>query len=175
MKPRKRPNPKQGARGTPVTRKTQRYIANHLHELTKTLTQDQAASATGLSGNDVKNMRAGHMPSLRSFVNVVKVMRVTPESLMRDGSLAPLSQGARTAGAKLELILDRISKICKENDAAKLAKQTGIPKACIYQLRTHNARVGLHVFLAFVSAGYPASELLFGSKPKVVGSTRKAR
>ena len=162
MTARQKPAPKQGTRGTPKTRRMQRYIADHIYDMTKDLTQAEAAEATGLAGTDIKNMRCGHMPSLRTLIDVIKKLRVTPDSLIAKGKLEPLAKGVRMNGAQLQLVCGRVQKICKEEDAASLAKKTGLPKTSIYQLRTQNARVGIHIYLAFVSAGYSPSTLLFG-------------
>lgn len=161
-KRRKKPVPKQGTRGTPKTRKMQRQIADHIHGLTQTLTQAEAAEEVGVSYNDIRNLSAGSMPSLRMMVAMVKHLRCTPESLLVKGKLEKLSRGKRTTGAQIRSIRSRIRKICQEGDPAGLAKSTGLPITSIYQLRGQYAKAGLHTFLAFTAAGHSPSQLLLG-------------
>ncbi len=162
VKRRKKPVPKQGSRGTPKTRRMQREIANHIHALTCTMTQAEAAKAVGISFNDIRNLSTGNMPSLRMLVAMVKHLRCNPESLLKKGKLEKLGKGKRTAGAQIRSIRARIRKICQEGDPATLAKQTGLTITSIYQLRGQYAKAGLHTFLAFTSAGHSASDLLLG-------------
>lgn len=159
---RKKPVPKQGSRGTPKTRRMQRQIANHIHALTSTLTQAEAAVKVGVSYNDIRNLSAGNMPSLRMLVAMVKHLRCTPESLLAKGEPKKLTRGKRTSGAQIRSIRSRIRKICQEGDPATLAKSTGLTITSIYQLRGQYAKAGLHTFLAFTAAGHCASDLLLG-------------
>ncbi len=162
----KKPVPIQGSRGTPASRRMQRQLANHILTLTKKSTLIEAAELTDLKTSDIKNQRAGNMPSLPIFLKVVKKMRWTPESLLAKGELKKLHGRVRTQGAEMQKIRQRIQKICQVNDAQALAKATRIPISNIYQTRTHNAKVGLHTFLSIVSAGFSANALLLGT-PKI--------
>lgn len=163
---RKRPEPKQGKRGTEKTRRMQRYLAQHIFDMTKSLTQGEAAALTGLSCNDIKNLRVGNMPSLRMLIDLVRTLRIEPESMLSRGATELLRPRTRTTGAQSRFVRSRIRAICKSGDAKELAKKTGLPITSIYQMRTQNAQVGIHSYLAFVSAGFSASELLLGANAK---------
>ena len=165
---RKKPRFKQGSVGTPKTRRMQRHLAEHIHALTCEKTQTEGAGLTGLTVNDMRNFRAGNMPSLRLLISMVKTLRVTPESLLQKSDLVRLPGGKRSPGAKLPLICGRLRKIAKHSEPASLARKTGLPISTIYQLRSKKTTVGLHVFLGFVEAGHSPSELLLGGNGKLI-------
>ena len=160
--PRHKPIPKQGARGTPRTRRMQRHLADHILRLTNGYSVADGAEVTGLTANDVKNLRVGNMPSLRMLICLVRTLRCTPESLTSRGTLRPLPRSASTRGAQERLVKTRIQRIAKDSSPAELAKKTGLSIASIYQFRTRTVNVGLHSYLAFVTAGCSGSELLLG-------------
>jgi hypothetical protein len=162
--PRRKPSPKQGTRGTAKTRQMQRNLADHILSMTDDYTVATGAEATGLTPNDIKNLRVGNMPSLRILVALVKTLRYTPGTLIAKGAPKKLSKGASVRGAQERLIKTRIMKISQGEPPADLAKKTGLSIASIYQFRTKTANVGLHSYLAFVVAGYDADELMLGAK-----------
>ncbi len=164
--PRRKPSPKQGTRGTAKTRKMQRNLADHILAMTDQYTVASGAEATGLTPNDIKNLRVGNMPSLRILVALVKTLRYTPSSLIAKGPPKMLAKGVSVRGAQERLIKARIMKISQDESPAELAKRTGLSIASIYQFRTKAANVGLHSYLAFVAAGFSADELLLGLKKK---------
>jgi len=141
----------------------QRYLAGHVLRLTDAYSVAGGAEMVGLHPNDIKNLRAGNMPSLRTLVGLIRQLKVTPESLLSRGQLEPLSRGTNTRGVQERLVKSRIQKISRACDPAELAEATGLSIATVYQYRSKNFKVGLHTYLAFVSAGYSASELLLGS------------
>ncbi|MEE9386673.1 MAG: helix-turn-helix transcriptional regulator [Nannocystaceae bacterium] len=140
----------------------QRRISDHIHDITLSMTQVEAAEKIGVSYSDIRNLATGNLPSLRMLIAMVKRLRCTPESLLVKGELAKLPRGRRTTGAQMKLIRARIRKICQEGEPAKLAKATGLTITSIYQLRSQHEKQGLHTFLAFVVAGHSPSDLLFG-------------
>ena len=83
--PRRKPSPKQGTRGTAKTRQMQRNLADHILAMTDDFTVASGAEATGLTPNDIKNLRVGNMPSLRILVALVKTLRYSPDSLIKKG------------------------------------------------------------------------------------------
>ena len=162
--PRRKPTPKQGVRGTAATRKMQRHLAEHILQLTDDCTVVGGAELTGLTTNDIKNLRVGNMPSLRMLVSLVRTMRYTPESLITKGKLKKLPPRVKLNGAQEQRVKTRIHQLSRKSSPAELAEQTGLSIASIYQFRTRAAAVGLHSYLAFVDAGFTASELLLGTK-----------
>ena len=153
---------KQGERGTAATRRMQRCLAKHILALTKGCTKSEAAKRTGLTVNDIKNLRAGNMPSLRWLICLVRFLRVTPESVVKSGPLDKLPDSVNTRGAQLRLIRARMRHIARSRVPAELADESGLAIMTIYIMRGPNCSVGLHSYLAFVDAGYSASELLLG-------------
>jgi len=164
--PRRKPSPKQGTRGTAKTRRMQRNLADHILAMTDEYTVASGAEATGLTPNDIKNLRVGNMPSLRILVALVKALRYSAASLIEKGAPVPLPKGTSVRGAQERLIKARIMKIAQDESPADLAKRTGLSIASIYQFRSKTANIGLHSYLAFVAAGFSADELLLGVKPK---------
>jgi hypothetical protein len=164
LMPNRRPTPKQGTRGTNKTRKMQRNFANHILKLTQGESIADSAEHVGLTTNDIKNLRAGNMPGLRSLLWVVKELRVTPESLLERGPLRSLRKGTSMRNATEPKIKKRIQDISRESDPAELAADSGLSIASIYQYRSLNDKIGLHAFLAFVAAGHSPSKLLLGTK-----------
>lgn len=166
MMAKRRPTPKQGSRGTRQTRRMQLHLARHILRLTKSRSIAEGAELVGLTTNDIKNLRAGNMPSLRSLLCLVRTQRVTPSSLLSTGELQPLPRRASLRGATERNIKARIQRISRESDPATLAEASGLSIASIYQYRSLNDKIGLHAFLAFVSAGFDADELLLGGSRK---------
>ncbi|MCP4005285.1 MAG: hypothetical protein GY725_13925 [bacterium] len=162
----KKPVPRQGSRGTPASRRMQRNMAGHILGLSKDLSVSGSAELTGLTNNDIKNLRAGNMPSFSMLQRFVKKMRWTPESIFATGKLKKLPAGTRTHGADTQKIRRRIQAVCRDNDAQRLASATRIPISNIYQTRTRNAKIGLHTFLSIASAGFSPRSLLLGT-PKL--------
>lgn len=161
-----RPTPKQGVRGTESTRRRQLNLANTILDLTEGHSIAESSAITGLTTNDIKNLRAGNMPSLRSLLCLVRALRKTPRSLISGGKLMPLSKEVTLRGATEAKVRSRIQAHSRENDPADLAERSGLSIASIYQYRSLNDKMGLHAYLAFVDAGYDADELLLGSGAK---------
>ena len=95
----KKPVPIQGSRGTPASRRMQRQLASHILGLTKNSSLSESAEITNLKTSDIKNLRAGNMPSLAIFLCLVKKMRCTPESMLAKGELKKLHGRVRTVVA----------------------------------------------------------------------------
>ncbi len=147
----------------------QLHLANTILDLTEGHSIAQSAAITGLTTNDIKNLRAGNMPSLRSLLCLVRTLRKTPRSLISAGRLQPLPKDASLRGATEAKVRSRIQAHSRENDPADLAERSGLSIASIYQYRSLNDKMGLHAYLAFVDAGYDADELLLG------GGTKRGR
>lgn len=144
----------------------QLHLAAHILKLTEGRTIAESAEEVGLTTNDIKNLRAGNMPGLRSLVCVVRTLKVTPDSLLRKGPLKKLPKGVNLRNASEQKIKTRIQRISRSSIPAELAKQSGLSIASIYQYRSLNDKIGLHAFLAFVAAGFDANELMFGNSHK---------
>jgi DNA-binding phage protein len=142
-------------------------LAKHIQNLTEGSTIAESAKRVGLTTNDIKNLRAGNMPSLRALLCVVRTRMTSPSSLISSGPLEALPKGISLRGATERHVKARIQRISRENDPASLAAESGLSIASIYQYRSLNDKIGLHAFLAFVSAGYDADELLLGGARKV--------
>lgn len=164
--PKRKPIPKQGVRGTKQTRRMQLHLATHILKLTDGCTIAESADMVGLTMNDIKNLRAGNMPGLRSLVCLVRKLRVKPSSLLVKGPTKYLPKGTNLRNATEQKVKERIQRISRNSVPADLAKASGLSIASIYQYRSLNDKIGLHAFLAFVTAGHDADELLLGTAPK---------
>jgi hypothetical protein len=141
-------------------------LAHAILDLTEGHSIAESAAISGLTTNDIKNLRAGNMPSLRSLLCLVRTLRKTPRSLISGGRLQPLPKETSLRGATEAKVRARIQSLSRENDPADLAERSGLSIASIYQYRSLNDKMGLHAYLAFVDAGYDADELLLGNTAK---------
>ncbi len=124
-------------------------------------TREEAAERTGAHVDDIKNLKAGNLPSLKLFLRVVREGRFDPEVLIKKNDLKKLPSSVSTRGARATAISDRVRKLAKEGDPATLADQTGLSIYTIYQHRVANKRVGLHTILAFIDAGVVSPREIF--------------
>jgi hypothetical protein len=105
------------------------------------------------------------LPSLKLFLRVVREGRFDPDALIKKNALKRLPAGRSTRNAHSKQISERIRRLAKDMDPAKLSKSTGLSIYTIYQHRVANKRVGLHTILAFVDAGVvSAREIFLGQK-----------
>jgi hypothetical protein len=139
-------------RGSQVSRRQIRQIAQRILKEAKGHTREEASALTGAHVDDIKNLKAGNLPSLKLFLRVVRDGRFDPEALIKKNDFKKLPKGTSTKGARAKLISARIRKLSKEQDPAELAKATGLSIYTIYQHRVANKRVGLHTILAFIDA-----------------------
>ena len=159
---RKMPRLRKSTKGTPKTRRMQRLLAKNIHLLTCDKSRPEGADYTGLSINDIRNLREGNLPSLRHLIAIVKTIKVKPTSLLAGTTLEPLPKGKRVRGVDLLKVCERIRKIVLKEDPITLSNLTGLPVGTIHQYRSKDRIVGLRVFLGFVCAGYSADELILG-------------
>jgi hypothetical protein len=148
-------------RGSVASRRTIRQIARRILRDTEGATREEAAQQTGAHVDDIKNLKAGNLPSLKLFLRVVRDGRHDPEALIQKSELRKLPAGASTSGARSRKISERVRKLAKENDPATLSDATGLSIYTIYQHRVANKRVGLHTVLAFVDAGVVSAREIF--------------
>lgn len=148
-------------RGSQVSRKQIRQIAQRLLKEAKGRTREEAAERTGAHVDDIKNLKAGNLPSLKLFLRVVRDGRFDPDALVKKNELKKLPAKVSTRGARAEAISERVRKLAKEGDPATLAEQTGLSIYTIYQHRVANKRVGLHTILAFIDAGLVSPREIF--------------
>jgi hypothetical protein len=148
-------------RGSAASRRTIRQIARRILKETEGVTREEAAQQTGAHVDDIKNLKAGNLPSLKLFLRVVRDGRHDPEALIQKSELRKLPAGASTSGARSKKISERVRKLAKENDPATLSDATGLSIYTIYQHRVANKRVGLHTVLAFVDAGVVSAREIF--------------
>ncbi len=148
-------------RGSQVSRRQIRQIAQRILKEAKGRTREEASALTGAHVDDIKNLKAGNLPSLKLFLRVIRDGRFDPDALIKKNDLRKLPKGVTTKGARAKLISARIRKLSKEQDPAKLAKATGLSIYTIYQHRVANKRVGLHTILAFIDAGVVSARKIF--------------
>jgi len=148
-------------RGSQASRRQIRQIAQCILQASKGRTRGEASALTGAHVDDIKNLKAGNLPSLKLFLRVVRNGRFDPDALIKKNDLKKLPKGVSTRGARAKLISARIRKLSKEQDPAKLAKATGLSIYTIYQHRVANKRVGLHTILAFIDARVVSAREIF--------------
>jgi len=150
-------------RGSKTSRRQVRRIAQLILKEAKGRTREEASERTGAHVDDIKNLKAGNLPSLKLVLRVVRNGRCDPNVLISKDQLKKLPAGVSTKGARSEQIAARIRKLAKESDPAELAAKTGLSIYTIYQHRVAGKRVGLHTILAFVDAGVvKASQIFLG-------------
>jgi hypothetical protein len=149
-----------------MTRRTIRRIARRILAETADCTVEEGAKRLGLVPHDIKNLRAGNLPSLQQVLRLVATGRYCPEALIFDDALRKLPPRFATRPAQRRLISARIRKLAGERDAASLARKTGLSVYSIYQLRVGNSPPGIHALLGFINSGVPASEIFFGRPAK---------
>ena len=152
-------------RGSVASRRIIRQVAKRILQESNGRTREEAAKITGAHVDDIKNLKAGNLPSLKLFLRVVREGRYDPEALIKKNDLRQLPASVATKNARSRQISERIRKLAKENDPASLSEATGLSIYTIYQHRVANKRVGLHTVLAFVDAGVvSAREVFLGQK-----------
>lgn len=148
-------------RGSQASRKQIKQIANRILQESNGCTREEASARTGAHVDDIKNLKAGNLPSLKLILRVVREGRFDPHALIHKRDLKKLPAKVSTRGARSGLISARIRKLAKDHDPAVLAKKTGLSIYTIYQHRVENKRVGLHTILAFIDAGVVTAPQIF--------------
>ena len=152
-------------RGSLASRRIIRQVAKRILKEAEGRTREEAAVLTGAHVDDIKNLKAGNLPSLKLFLRVVREGRFDPDALIKKNALRKLPSGVSTRNAHSKQISQRIRKLAKEMDPAKLSKSTGLSIYTIYQHRVAEKRVGLHTILSFVDSGVvSAREIFLGQK-----------
>lgn len=157
IRPQKRP-------GSPQTRKMVREIGKRILSFCKGQTPNEVAERLGLDAYDVKNLRAGNLPSLDMVLKMVNNGRYSPESIVYGKELKKLAPKVSTKNAKPKLINERVRKLAASKPAQEWGKATGLAVHSIYQLRVSGARAGLHTVLGFLNAGVSLEELFYGAR-----------
>ncbi len=155
------PGSESKTRGSQASRRQIRQIAQRILKEAKGRTPVEASPRTGAHVNDIKNLKAGNLPSLKLFLRVVRDGHFDPEALIKKNDLKKLPSGVSTKNARAKLISARIRKLAKEQHPATLAKTTGLSIYTIYQHRVANKRAGLHTILAFIDAGVVSAREIF--------------
>ncbi len=153
-------------RGSTASRRLIRQIARRILKESEGHTREVAAQRTGAHVDDIKNLKAGNLPSLKLFLRVVREGRYDPEALVKKDRLKKLPPSVSTRNARAKQISMRIRKLAKAHDPAKLAKASGLSIYTIYQHRVADKRVGLHTVLAFVDAGVVSARDIFLGKQR---------
>lgn len=156
-RPQKRP-------GSPQTRRMVGEIGKRILAFCKGHTPNEVAEKLGLDAYDVKNLRAGNLPSLDMVLKMVTNGRYSPESIIYGKNLSKLDSRISTKNAKPKLINERVRKLAASKPAQQWGKATGLAVHSIYQLRVSGARAGLHTVLGFLNAGVSINELFYGAK-----------
>lgn len=164
-------------RGSQRTHKTLERIAACILDETREMTVGEAAEHTGLERHDVKNLRAGTLPSLQLLLRFVTRGRYAPDALIVAGELRKLPARTSTQAAQVRLVGARIRKLAQEGDAATLARATGLSIYNIYQLRAGRKAPGIHAVLGFIDAGAAPNHVLLGqvARARSVRRTKPAR
>ena len=155
------PGSESKTRGSQASRRQIRQIAQRILKEAKGRTPLEASPRTGAHVTDIKNLKAGNLPSLKLVLRVVRDGRFDPEALIKKNDLKKLPSGVSTKNARAKLISARIRKIAKEQHPATLAKAAGLSIYTIYQHRVANKRAGLHTILAFIDAGVVSAREIF--------------
>ena len=156
-RPQKRP-------GSPQTRRMVGEIGKRILSFCKGHTPNEVAERLGLDAYDVKNLRAGNLPSLDMVLKMVTNGRYSPESIIYGKNLSKLDSRVSTKNAQPKLINERVRKLAASKPAQEWGKATGLAVHSIYQLRVSGARAGLHTVLGFLNAGVSINEIFYGAK-----------
>ena len=148
-------------RGSQTSRRQIRQIAQCILQESKGKTRGEASALTGAHVDDIKNLKAGNLPSLKLLLRVIRNGHFDPEALIKNSNFNKLPSNVSTRNARSKLIAARIRKLAKEREPAKLAKQTGLSIYTIYQHRVVNKRVGLHTILSFIQADAVSAREIF--------------
>jgi hypothetical protein len=150
--------------GSPDTRRMVRDIGKRILAQCAGQSPNDVADRLGLDSYDVKNLRAGNLPSLDMVLKLVTKGRFSPESIIYGKTFRKLSPRVSTKNAQPRLINARIRKLAASKPAQEWGNATGLAVHSIYQLRVSGARAGLHTVLGFLNAGITMEELFFGKK-----------
>jgi len=148
-------------RGSSASRRIIRQIAKRILQESQGRTREEAAEVTGALVSDIKNLKAGNLPSLKLFLRVVRDGGYDPDVLIREGELRKLPPRTSTRNARSKLISERVHKLAKSYDPAELSKLTGLSIYTIYQHRVADKRVGLHTLIALVISGVVSAREIF--------------
>ena len=151
--------------GSDKTRSMVRDIGKRILAQCAGQSPNDVAKRLGLDSYDIKNLRAGNLPSLDMVLKLVTKGRFSPESIIYGKSFKKLAAGVSTKNAQPRLINTRIRKLAASKPAQEWGNATGLAVHSIYQLRVSGARAGLHTVLGFLNAGIPLEEIFFGTKP----------
>jgi hypothetical protein len=152
--------------GSTKTRSMVRDIGKRILAQCAGQSPNDVAKRLGLDSYDIKNLRAGNLPSLDMVLKLVTKGRFSPESIIYGRSFKKLSSGVSTKNAQPRLINTRIRKLASSRPAQEWGNATGLAVHSIYQLRVSGARAGLHTVLGFLNAGIPLEEVFFGKAPR---------
>jgi len=96
---------------------------------------NDVAKRLGLDSYDIKNLRAGNLPSLDMVLKLVTKGRFSPESIIYGRTFKKLGPGVSTKNAQPRLINTRIRKLASSKPAQDWGRTTGLAVHSIYQLR----------------------------------------
>lgn len=153
---------KQKPAGSITTRQMVRKIGKRILEYVSDCTPVEGAKLLGLDSYDIKNLRAGNLPSLDMVIKLVRDGRFSPKSIMLGKKLEKLSSKVSTQSVQQRLINNRVRTLAASKPAQAWGKSTGLAVHSIYQLRVAGARAGIHTVLGFMNAGVTLEEIFFG-------------
>jgi len=148
-------------RGSAASRRLIRQIAKRILQESAGRTREEAAQITGAHVSDIKNLKAGNLPSLKLVLRIVRQGGYDPEALIHRNELRKLPAGVSTRNARSKQISERVHRIAKSHDPTELSKATGLSIYTIYQHRVANKRVGLHTLLALVNSDVVSAREIF--------------
>jgi hypothetical protein len=151
--------------GSPTTRQMVRQIGKRILDFCADCTPVEGAKQLGLDSYDIKNLRAGNLPSLDMVIKLVRDGHFSPKSILLGKKLEKLQPKVSTQAVQQRLINNRVRALAASKPAQEWGKATGLAVHSIYQLRVAGARAGIHTVLGFMNAGVSIDEIMFGKKP----------
>ncbi|MFT5696158.1 MAG: hypothetical protein ACI9QQ_002138, partial [Myxococcota bacterium] len=103
-------------RGSQSSRKQIRRIAARILKEAEGHTREEAAARTGAHVDDIKNLKAGNLPSLKLVLRIVREGGFDPDALIKKNAFRKLPASVSTRNARAKLISARIRKLAKEKD-----------------------------------------------------------
>ena len=115
-------------RGNDTVISLYRRIARRILADTADYTVEEGAKRLGLVPHDIKNLRAGNLPSLQQLLRLIAKGRYCPEALIFNDELRKLPPRVSTRQAQRRLISARIRKLAMASNCSK--PWAGVPRSC---------------------------------------------
>jgi hypothetical protein len=103
--------------GSPATRQMVRQIGKRILDYCADCTPVEGAKQLGLDSYDIKNLRAGNLPSLDMVIKLVRDGRFSPKSILLGKKLEKLAPKVSTASVQQRLINNRVRALASGKPA----------------------------------------------------------